>query len=324
MAARSNLSALDTSAFTIQPVSIDDDGVLQRVLAEVDESLGAPTAQINVDLQTAADAVIRVIAGLRGDGGLYGRYKVLAAVGETDFAALARLNRHAPAMWFAAYRYKLEREAPGRVLTEDALAGYNDLRDRLHFVLSYHFGDDAKEGPRLRAVSRSRDHLVLANNLRYLAELAVERTDDLAHDRKLDPHDVQRALAGSTEIRLALGAKEVPDVRWLDRAAVLWTLVQRDYAELANIGRFLLRGRPEEARRRFPSLVRSGGRRSDDVVEAPDDEAKGEAEEGDAPANDAAKAEAPATPAETAAKPAVVKATEPATKPRSAKRARRR
>jgi len=248
---------------------------------------------------------------------------VLAAVGETDFAALTRLNRHAPAMWFAAYRYKLEREAPGRGLTEEALGGYNDLRDRLHLVLHYHFSDDAKESPRLRAVTRSRDHQVLANHLRYLAELAIERADALAHDRKLDPKDVQRALAASTEIRLARGAKEVPDVRWLDRAAVLWTLVQRDYAELANIGRFLLRGRPEEARRRFPSLVRSGGRRSDDVVEAPDDEATDDEATNDPPANDAAKAEAPGTPA-AAAKPAVVKATEAATKPRRAKSARRR
>jgi len=74
MVTRSNLSALGTSALTIQRVSIDDDGVLQNVLAEVDERLGAPTAQINVDLQMAADAVIRVIAGLRGDGALYGRY----------------------------------------------------------------------------------------------------------------------------------------------------------------------------------------------------------------------------------------------------------
>jgi hypothetical protein len=308
MAARSNPSALDTRAFTIQPVSIDDGSVLQSVLAEVDAAIGAPTAQINLDLQTAADTVIRIIAGLRGDGALYGRYKVLAAAGETDFAALTRLNRNAPALWLAAYRYKLEREAPGRLLTEDTLKGYHELRDRLHFVLSYHFGDEEKEGPRLRAVTRSPDHLVLANNLRYLAELAIERADELAHDRKLDPHDVQRALAGSTDVRVALGAKEVPEVRWLDRAAVLWTRVQHDYAELAYIGRFLLRARPEEAGRRFPSLVRSRGRRRDDVAEAPDDEAKDDAT-GDATAHDAAKAEG--------AKPAVVKATE-ARRPRAA------
>ena len=245
---------------------------------------------------------------------------MLAAVGETDFAALTRLNRHAPAMWFAAYRYKLEREAPGRGLTEEALGGYNDLRDRLHLVLHYHFSDDEREGPRLRAVTRSRDHQVLANHLRYLAELAIARADALAHDRKLDPKDPPRALAASTEIRLARGAKEVPDVRWLDRAAVLWTLVQRDYAELANIGRFLLRGRPEEARRRFPSLVRSGGRRSDDVVEAPDDEATDDEATNDPPANDAAATGAEAAKgavaqaADDAARPPVVKATE-ATKP---------
>lgn len=314
-------SALDTSAFTIQPVSIDDAGILQAVLAEVDAGLGAPTAHVNVDLQTAADAVIRVIAGLRGDGALYGRYKVMAAVGETDFAVLTRLNRHAPAMWFAAYRDKLEREAPGRVLTEATVKRAGDLRDDLLHVLGYHLGKDPAEGPRLRAITRGNDHLALANNLRYLAELAIAHGELLAGDRQHDPDGVQEALALSTEIRLARGAKEVPDVRWLDRCAVLWTGVQRDYAELANVGRFLLRARPDEAKRRFPALVKGGGRRADDVVEAPEEEdAKDEAQEDDAPANDAA-----AKLAEEA-RPAVVKATEEATKPRAAKKttARRR
>jgi hypothetical protein len=322
---------LDTTALTIQPISIDDDGVLQSVLTEIDATLGGPTAHINVELQPAADTVIRVIAGLRGDAALYQRYKVLAAVGETDFAVLTRLNRYAPAMWFAAYRDKLEREAPTRAVSEATVVRGGELRDELHRVLGYHLGKHPVEGPRLRAITRGNDYLALANNLRYLAELAIEHGELLTTDRQYEATWVQEALGISTEVRLSLGAKVVPDVRWLDRCAALWTHVQRDYAELANTARFLLRARPDEAKRRFPSLVKGGGRRSDDVEEVPEVDTAND--DSDAPANDAeAKADAPPAqdaPTPTAdAKPAepkgptVVKATKKTAAKKTKKTAR--
>jgi hypothetical protein len=253
---------LDTSTLTIAPAALDDDSALASILVEVDARIGSPTAALNVDPQKAADTVIAVITAFRKDRGLYQRFKVLAAVGEVKFELLARLNRYAPALWHAAHNHKIERGDSDRAVPEEILSLGQEIRKELHRVLDYHFHDDPELGPRLARIRNTNDRLVLANDLRFLATVALDHGDVLVGDRRYKPKRVKQALGVSTDIRSALGADEVAPVRWLDRCAVLWTLVLRDYDELKQVGRFLLRAQPDEAKRKFPSLVKSqGGRR---------------------------------------------------------------
>ena len=262
-------ASYDPSAFTLVPVAVDDDAMLTTILAETDAKIGTATATLNVDPQAAADTVIAVVTALRDDKALYARYKALVAIKEADFNVLVRLNRYAPALWLAGYHHKLEREESPRAVPEEVVTRGMELRDALHLVLHYHFHDDKELGPGLARVQRKQDHRVLANDLRFLATAALDHADELVHDRRYVPEQVKEALGVSSEIRRALGAKEVAPVRWLDRCRVLWSLVQRDYDDLQEVGRFLLRAQEDEGRRRFPSLVKGGGSRRKDTGEEP-------------------------------------------------------
>lgn len=277
-----NYASYDASAFTLVPVAMDDDTALATILAEIDAKIGTTTATLNVDPQAAADTVIAVVTALRDDKALYARYKALAAIHEADFNVLVRLNRYAPALWLAGYHHKLEREDSPRAVPEDVITRGMELRDALYQVLHYHLHDDKDLGPGLARIQRKNDRRVLANDLRFLATAALDHGDELVHDRRYDPEHVKQALGVSSDIRRALGAREVTPVRWLDRCLVLWSLVQRDYDELAVVGRFLLRAQEDEGRRRFPALVKGGGARRKDAREEP-------------PANDASP-EAPEKP----------------------------
>lgn len=280
-----NYASYDASAFTLVPVAMDDDTALATILAEIDAKIGTTTATLNVDPQAAADTVIAVVTALRDDKALYARYKALAAIHEADFNVLVRLNRYAPALWLAGYHHKLEREDSPRAVPEDVITRGMELRDALYQVLHYHFHDDKDLGPGLARIQRKNDRSVLANDLRFLATAALDHADELVHDRRYDPDDVKQALRVSSDIRRALGAREVGSVRWLDRCRVLWSLVQHDYDELLTVGRFLLRAQEGEGRRRFPALVKGGGGRR----KGADDEAPGDDRTPEAPVSEPEK-----------------------------------
>lgn len=132
--------------------------------------------------------------------------------------------------------------------------------------------------PTSRATAASSSHkLEREESPRAVPEDVIARDYHFHDDRELGP-GIARIQRKND--RRALGAKEVTSVRWLDRCRVLWGLVQRNYDELAVVGRFLLRVQEDEGRRRFPALVKGGGARRKDAREEP-------------PANDTAP-EAPA------------------------------
>ncbi len=152
----------------------------------------------------------------------------------------------------------------------------------------------------------------------------------VARDAFYDPAHVADAKRIGDQLRDALDARESDEVRWVDRAAALWATVRADYAELQQVGRFLLRATPELAKETFPALVKGGpgrGKRSreDDAGDEDDDLGGAQPPANDAEAEGAGEESAEgtsATPksaeeenAPSAAKPAVVKAGAAAEKP---------
>jgi hypothetical protein len=265
-------AAYDLSRFTIVPVSMEDSHVLDAVMTEIDPRVGGRTAHINVNLQEASDVVNRAITDIRADKALYSQIKLLASGGIVEFALIMRLNRNATALWFAAFHDKLEREADTFVLSPEELTHANTLRvELLELALHYH-RKDPLEGPRLRAITHENDHLKLANDLYYLTELISRDEKRLRNDPNYRATDVRDARALSVRIRANKADREITGMRWRDRAAVLWTDLQKDYAELSKMVHFLLRATPDRAEKTVPTLVRGGGKRksANDTENVPD------------------------------------------------------
>jgi hypothetical protein len=310
------------AALTIKPVVFKDPEDLSELFQEVDREIGGETTPINVDLRIAADTVSLVLTTLRTDTSLYARFKAMARAGEVDFEILKRLNRNAPLLWVAASEAQLERELSNRRVSAETRIQATTLRDALHRILTYHFGDEPTIAERLGGITRANDHSALATALHFMGTLALTHAEELASDRRYNPKMAADALSLSAAVRTERTAIEVPTIRWSQRCAVLWTHVARDYAELIAVGRFLLRARPDEAMRLYPSLTkRSGTKRRGE-----EDEGKEEAVEEETPANDAepaatpeaAKTDTPSKSGETTPSSGDTK-TGDTTKPRAAK-----
>lgn len=256
---------------TLAPAPVDDETLLAEMLADIDARVGAPTAVVNLDLQQAADTITAVISGLRGDRALYDRYKRLVAMEETSFEVLRRLQRQVPVLWLAAWRGAMEDNAPDTVIPGDLAEEAVKLRDEMLPVIQYNYGDDKRHGAELLAMTHTNDRQAIAGQLRLMASLVLGNPREVEHDRRYKPEWTQKALTLSQDIRGALGAKELGGVRWKQRAAVLWTTVEEDYAELMSVGRFLLRNQEAEGERRFPALRKGRGRRSADESAVDDD-----------------------------------------------------
>jgi hypothetical protein len=309
-AAATSLLATALASFTVPPVSDDGEAQWRAVAARVDALVHEPHPRVNVDPQEAADRVLASVRALCEDAALYRRFKVIAATGEFDFGAFERLLQHAPALWYARHQQLHEERQSAAVVPEAVVRRAVALRDAMARLARYHLEDHAEEGALVAALSASHERSVLANELLTLAELYARNADAVSSDRRFVAADEAEARALSSQIRRSLGERYADGVRWTDRVAVLWSLIQHDYNELRALGLWLLRARPEEARARLPPLVLRTGRRpkSEDADAPAEDDAP---VAGASPANDApvtapvANDAAPATP--TATKPQAAK-----------------
>lgn len=318
--------ALHTSAspvtFTLPPPPPDGESAWRSVALTVESAVRGVTIPVTSDVQKSAETAVRVVGELRADAALYGELKKAAAAGLFDLAVLERIARLAPALWYARHQQLVEELAPGHVVGPSTVDEAQALRKRMGKVARYQLEDHKDEAPIARSLKFTQSRRRLANHLLAAAGL-YERNDDVVRpDRNFRPDDAKRARDLAAEIQQALGKKGA--VRWVDRCAVLWTMLKPEYDELRATGRWLLRKRPEEAKARFPALVEqpSGARRKAEEPAAPAEPPTPAAK----PAAPAEKPEAPAAPA--AAKPAEAPAEKPgvsapvaeaeATKPRKA------
>ena len=305
-------------ARTMAPAPVSDEEALSGVLREVDQIARRGTPPVNVDVQVAAQKVKATLKDLRADVRLYERVKTQASVGELDFAMLDRLQRNGPALWLLGHRAKLEREESARLVDAATLERGLEVRAELLRVAAYHFGRDPIEGANVGAIGHTNDHLLLANNLRYLHDLCVRHKKRLEGDANCAPALVAEARHIADLLRDALDGRASSELREADRVAALWSIVKADHDELLEVLRFLLRGTPDRGKGRFPRLVGGPGRSKRAAGSEGDDEGDGPAEE---PEGEAAPT--PVVAPTDAVKPAEVKpaaATKPAAAPTKGKK----
>lgn len=296
-----------SAARTMEPEPMSDEEAVRAVLRDVERIARQGAPQVNVDVQVAAQKVKATLKDLRADAALYGRVKAVAGVGEFDFGALDRLQRNGSALWLLGHRAKLEREQSARLLDEATLARAMTVRTELHRVVVYHFGRDPKESAAVAAIGNGPDHLVLANDLRYLHDLCAREKKRLANDANCPPALVLEARTLADGLRDALAGRASNGLREVDRVAALWSLVKVDHDALVTVLRFLLRETPDGGKGRFPRLGAGPGR----AKRASDNDNEGD-DDGEAPANDPTD---PAPVAPTDAKPVAPTDAKPAADP---------
>jgi cell division septation protein DedD len=302
----------------MEPGPVSDEEAVAEVIREVDQIARRGATPVNVDVQVAAQKVKAALKDLRADAALYARVKGQASVGEFDFAVLDRLQRNGPALWLLGHRAKIEREQSARLLDEATLARAMDVRVELLRVASYHFGRDPKEADTLEAIGNTGDHLLLANDLRYLHGLCVRHKKRLAADANCTPELVAEARQLADRLREAMEGRASSELREVDRVAALWSMVKPDHDALVEVLRYLLRASPDRGKGRFPRLVGGPGRGRRASEADGDDDGDGPAEE---PDGGAAPTPVDAKPAETKSpepKPAEPVTPAAATKPKQA------
>jgi hypothetical protein len=286
-AAATSLLAAALTDVTVPPLSSDGEAQWRAVAARVDALVHDDHPRVNVDPQEAADRVVALVRAVRADGALYRRFKVIAAAGEFDLATFERVLQHAPALWYARHQQLLEARQSAAVVPAATAARAIAVRDGMARLARYHFEDHPDEARLVASITALHDRSVVANELVSLAELYARHPAVVSSDRRYVATDEAEARDLSSQIRRSLGARYADDIRWTDRVAALWSLLQRDYNELRALGLWLLRARPEAAKERLPPLVLRTGRVKADAA---------------APANDAAASETSATSTPRAAK----------------------
>jgi hypothetical protein len=241
---------------TMVPPPQDADAALKAVLLEVEQIARKGSPHVNVEVQVVVRKIKAVLADVRSDAMLYEALKSLASARLFDFKCVNRLGTNVSALWLAGHHAKREKEQSERAVPEETAKEATHIREELTRTMRYHFGRDPVEGPSVNAIQNSVDYLELTNDLRYLHELSVRFHERLSRDAMYDTKMAARAKHLCEEIMGALDHTAVDEIRWIDRVAALWSLVKADYNELKNVGRFVLRATPDEAERRFPSLVK--------------------------------------------------------------------
>jgi len=311
--------------FTLHPPPEDGATAWHDVQQAVDALARGETTHVNLDLQDFADRAHTVVSDLAHNPELLGRFRRLSVAGFFEFAVIDRLAQHLPALWYVGHMQQEEDARPKR-LSPKMLADAEQRRRRMHRLGVYHLEHHETEASLLTGMTFVNDQSKLANDLVTLADLYARNRALFARDPHFVAADEADALADSRAIRRARGESAGTEVTWAERAAALYTIVQRDYKELRATGTWMLRDKPDDARARFPPMIERAARRG--KAEADDEGAEPDAGN-TAPANDAptpvaptndtrAAEPMPAAPAE-AKSPAPVA---PATKTTGAKKPR--
>ncbi len=213
---------------------------------------------LHVDLQAAGETATAVVGDVRGDAALSTRFTRVIEIGELPKGALGRVVLLANAAWYVRHEQSLAESTHTRAQAPaDLVERATELRVRMRKVGVYYLEKHVTDGPVVEAVGRKKGHRALANDLVTMADLYKRHhaviSKDTQNFRETDEADA-RALAA--DVRKALTTRGTPELAlWTDRCVRVYTLLRKAYAAVQSTGRWLLRDTPEEAERRFPSLV---------------------------------------------------------------------
>jgi hypothetical protein len=263
MAALAHEADPQLTGFTLHPPPEDGATAWRGVQPAVDRLARGETTHVNLDLQDFADRAHTVVAELVANAELLGRLRRLSVAGFFEFAVIDRLTQHLPALWYVGHMQQEEGARPKRV-SPKMLDGAERLRRRMHRLAVYHLEGNEDEAPLLAGVTFLNDQSKLSNDLVTLADLYARHGALFARDPHFVATDEADARADSRAIRRARSEGVGAEVTWSERAAALYTLVQRDYKELRATGTWMLRDQPDDARARFPPMIeRAGAPRED-------------------------------------------------------------
>jgi hypothetical protein len=282
MATRTTTAAHALDADSIVPPPEDGEAAWVLVAKSVDEATRGETLKINLDMQEFCDRAYVTITELRANRELYTKFKRLGAAGFFEFAVIERLYLNLPALWYARHMQQEEDATHRRRAPAELIARASERRARMFRIANYHLEHHSEEGALLREIKFSTDHQQLANDLVTLVKMFERHHEAIAADVHFKADDLAGARNDSQDIRRARGRTESSAITWSERCAVLWTRVQRDYVELRATGAWLLRDKPDDARRRFPPMFERASHRTKDAADSANDTA---------PANEAKPAE---------------------------------
>jgi hypothetical protein len=239
--------------------------------AEADLALGRLRPQLDalppdavqpprVDAQAAALAALGVYAFVTQVAPVRRLFKGVASSGTFELENLARLRDVA----FVVIRTRRQAEAAGVFATAAKvppalITAGQEVEKRMQSLLEYKYANDPEVAPILRQLSPGIGHRDLAEVLLGYAAIyerrAAEVAADTTHYRLGDVAEARR-IAG--EILGHLSASMSPKERVAyELHCRAWSLLQRTYAEVQALGRWLLRADPQ-GDERFPFLVAAG------------------------------------------------------------------
>lgn len=235
--------------------------VIQALLVTLTDDELQP---LNVDMTAAAIGAIGVADRAR-EPSLLVRFQSLPP-GEFDATQIDRLSDLG---WAALHTVTLSSQVNGRgraklpaELVERALT----LEARMQTCCEYHLGDHPVAGAEVARLRSGNGYRDVAADLLGYAELYRIYLDILSRDTKhYLATDQEEAVSTAEQMYTLLGESATieAEVSAVDAQRV-WTLLLRTYEDVAETGRWLLRGEPRRAERLFPSLFRLSrtGRRS--------------------------------------------------------------
>jgi len=333
MAALAHEAGSELRGFTFHPPPEDGAEAWRAVQASIDALARGETTHVNLDVQDFADRAHIVVGELVDNPELLGRFRRLAVAGFFELAVIDRLVQHLPALWHVGHMQQEEGARSKRRVSQKTLDDADVRRRRMHRLAIYYRETDKADGPVLTKMAFTNDQSRLANDLVSLAGIYARNREAFARDPHFVADDEGDALEDSRAIRRSRGERAGTEVTWTERAAALFTIVQRDYKELRATGTWMLRDKPDDARARFPPMIERVTRRGKDEGaddgDATDTEPANDAPTPVAPTNDTrpagptpaapTEAKSPAPTAPAAKSPGAKATPAEAKKPRAAK-----
>jgi hypothetical protein len=245
--------ANSTEHLTLAPGPQDGESAWKLVQREVDARIGGAVKSSYVERQYAAEKAIAAIEALHEEPVVYGVMKGLAALKTFRFDRLERTRTLAWALWYVRHCEKLDELAPDRMVSEATVKEAVEIRARVLRIARHYLEDHVSEGVIVASINGSLERREIGNHLLALKGVCERNVGLLSKDFKWNNQDYARLGTLSQEFVRALGKSDKSD--WSARGAVLLEMLQDEYKDVRDTGRWILRAQPEEGALRFPFLV---------------------------------------------------------------------
>ena len=229
-----------------------------------------PLPRVQLDARAAASFVLSEVMPQLADKALLARFLALPKT-EWNPQTLTDLPLAAQAGLAAATELGA---ATARIdsarLPEELVVQAVSCKARMLRVLDYLLGEDEVTARELAAIRQGTGYLDLAQDLAQLAKLYVTERAQLQKDRHLyQQSDETLAAALSQRVFSELRREEPTALR--ERLSQAIGLLLHMYSEVAATAHWLLRHKPDEASRNFPSLITATRRPARKTPNSPTD-----------------------------------------------------